>query len=113
MHVIVACRLLYITLGFMLYIIFCRMTNTICTTRYHHGGQFLRMGRRGTVRYINGTVIEFDDDIDRLCYWGLLGTIKFLGYDISKSTKVYYLEARKTMTCGLMLIHQYGCIEIG
>ena len=56
------------------------------------------------MRYINGTVIEFDEDVDRLCYWGLLGIVKFLGYDLSKSTKLYYLKARKTMTCGLKLI---------
>ena len=49
-------------------------------------------------------MIEFDENVDRLCYWSLLGTVKFLRYDISKSIKLYYLEVGKTMTSGLKLI---------
>ena len=73
----------------------------LCTARYHHRGKFLRRGR---LKYIGVTVIEFEKDVDRICYWNLLGTVKFLGYDLSKSTKLYYLEAGKTMSSGLKLI---------
>ena len=77
------------------------MSVILCIARYHHGVEFLR---RGWLKYIGGTVIEFEEDVDKLCYWNLLGTVKFLGYDLSKSTKLYYLEAGKTMSSVLKLI---------
>ena len=46
-------------------------------------------------------VEELDENVDMISYWTLLGTIKYLGYDISKSFKVYYLEGGKTLTNGL------------
>ena len=74
------------------------MTTNWCRARYHHGGKF---ESSGTVTYLNGIVEELEEDVDRMSYSTLLGTIKYLGYDISKSFKVYYLEHGKTLGNGL------------
>ena len=50
--------------------------------KYHHGGTLLRLR---DAKYVNGSVLEFLVDIDKLCYWDLLGEMKELGYDITKS----------------------------
>ena len=71
------------------------MTTNWCRTKYYDGGKF---ERSGIVRYLNRIVKELEEDVDRMSYWTLLGTIKYLGYDISKSFKVYYLECGKTLS---------------
>ena len=49
-------------------------------------------------------VEELKEDMDRICYWTLLETDKYLGYDISRSLKLYYLEDGKTLTNGLKVL---------
>ena len=78
--------------------LYCSMTTNWCTTRYHHEGKFVKTRK---VRYLNGMVEKLEEDVDRISYWMILGIIKYLGYDISKSFKVYYLEGRKTLSNGL------------
>ncbi|KAK8663398.1 hypothetical protein V6N13_083219 [Hibiscus sabdariffa] len=77
------------------------MSTSVCKLRYHHGGKFLRTP---TVQYINGTEVEYDEDIDCICYWTILGAVKSLGYDIGMAVKVYYVEEGKSLDGGLKLI---------
>ena len=77
------------------------MTTNWCTLRYHHGGEFVRTK---IVRYLNRMVEELEEDMDRICYWMFLRTIKYLGYDIKKHMKLFYLEGRKTLTYELKVL---------
>ncbi|KAE8673865.1 Detected protein of unknown function [Hibiscus syriacus] len=77
------------------------MSTSVCKLRYHHGGKLLRAP---TVQYINGSEVEYDEDIDCICYWTVLGAVKSLGYDIGMAVKVYYVEEGKPLDGGLKLI---------
>ena len=56
--------------------------------KYRHGGTLLRLR---DAKYVNGSMLEFLVDIDKSCYWDLLGDMKELGYDITKSIG-FFLE---------------------
>ncbi|XP_039068757.1 DUF724 domain-containing protein 6-like [Hibiscus syriacus] len=77
------------------------MSTDICKLRYHHGGKLVRTP---TVQYINGTEVEYDEDIDCICYRTILGSVKSLGYDIGMAVKVYYVEEGKSLDGELKLI---------
>ncbi|KAE8694907.1 hypothetical protein F3Y22_tig00110764pilonHSYRG00075 [Hibiscus syriacus] len=77
------------------------MSTNVCKLRYHHGGKLLRTPK---VQYINGSEVEYDEDIDCICYWTVLGAVKSLGYDIGMAVKVYYVEEGKSLDGGLKLI---------
>ncbi|WRX26531.1 hypothetical protein QQP08_019856 [Theobroma cacao] len=81
------------------------MTWEICKLRYHHGGKLVRTPR---VRYVNGSVAEYDEDPNQICYWTILSTIKDLGYDLAKVVKDYYIEDGKSLNTSLKLLGDYS-----
>ncbi|KAK6284587.1 hypothetical protein POUND7_003539, partial [Theobroma cacao] len=81
------------------------MTWEICKLRYHHGGKLVRTPR---VRYVNGSVAEYDEDPNQIYYWTILSTIKDLGYDLAKTVKDYYIEDGKSLNTSLKLLGDYS-----
>lgn len=57
--------------------------------RYYNGGTLIK---EAEVSYINGSMVEFAVDPDKICHWDLLGDIKELGYDIEKSIKLFFVD---------------------
>lgn len=55
--------------------------------KYHNGGSLLR---EGEVKYVNGNVAESAIDLDKVCYWYLLGNLKKFNYDIKKVMDLFY-----------------------
>lgn len=59
------------------------------TIKYHYGGELVREGEE---KYINGALVDYFVDPDKICYWDLLVNMKELGYDIEKDVSLLYID---------------------
>lgn len=48
-------------------------------------------------KYVNGSVVEFAVDPDKLCYWDMLGDLKELGYDIQRCFNLFFVDDGRTL----------------
>lgn len=62
--------------------------------RYHHGWKLINVR---SLKYENGKIYGFGVDMNKICYWDMLGDIHVLGYDINKSVNLFYIDGDKTL----------------
>ncbi|KAH7677053.1 hypothetical protein IHE45_07G056500 [Dioscorea alata] len=62
--------------------------------RYHHGGTLLR---EEGISYINGSEVEVTVDLDKLCYWDLLGDLKEMGYGLEKLLSLFFVDYERSL----------------
>lgn len=62
--------------------------------KYHHGGTFV-MERE--IKYVDGSIIEFSVDPDKICYWDLLEDMKEIGYNVKNSINLFFIEEGGTL----------------
>lgn len=60
------------------------------TIKYHHGGTLLK---EGEIKYVNGLIDEVTVDLEKTCYWDLLGDLKEVGHDITNSVNLFFIDA--------------------
>lgn len=62
--------------------------------RYQHGGTLVR---EGMPQYNGRKIDAFGVDPDKLCYWDLLGDLQVLGYNVSATIDLFFVDDSGTL----------------